>query len=56
MVEKRFCCVECKWTPQNKEEQSVICPKCGNECRQMNVISKEEVQALQDELINKNNN
>ena len=31
MVEKRLFCKKCQWIPQSKDEQSIICPKCGTE-------------------------
>ena len=50
MVEKRLFCKKCQWIPQSKDEQSIICPKCGNECTLGDVILKEDFQAWQDDL------
>ena len=50
MVEKWYFCKKCQWTPQSKDEQSTICPKCGNNCVQGEFIPKEDMQAFQDDL------
>ena len=36
MAEKWWSCPnpKCMWTPQNRDKQLVICPKCGKECVQ----------------------
>lgn len=44
--------MKCEWAPQSKDEQSAICPKCGNECIQLDRISKEDMEAWQDDLAN----
>jgi len=52
MTEKRFFCNECKWTPQSEDEQSIICPKCGGECIQVDIVLKEEIEAWYDSFNN----
>ena len=52
MVEKSWGCRKCRWTPKNIDEQSRICPKCGEECTLEDVLTKDDVQAYYDELRN----
>lgn len=49
MVEKWYFCKKCQWTPQSKDEQSAICPKCGNNCVQLDFIPKEDIQTWQND-------
>jgi len=44
--------MKCQWAPQNKDEQSAVCPKCGNECTQLDFIHKEDMQAWQNDIVN----
>jgi len=47
-TEKWGVCLKCLWIPKTTEDQSTICPKCGNECVQRYFNDKRELKSWQE--------
>lgn len=50
MIEKWWVCLKCIWVPRNRDDQSTICPKCGNECVQKDFLDKSDMSAWVEDL------
>lgn len=49
MEENGLACPYCKFVSTDNDNQSVICPKCGEECIKVDYIDEKDIQAWHEE-------
>ncbi len=55
MVEKLWACRKCQWVPKNRDEESRICPKCGQECTHEDFLTDErDLRIWREDLMRDN--